>query len=288
MRRNRLRERLAAGEPTLGTHVLSTWPTLIELIGQTGHYDYVEFTAEYGPFDLHDLDNMGRALEVAGVGGMIKIEQSQPLHQAMRAIGSGFQSVLFADVRTVEAATTCVRAVRAEAPRAGGLHGVGMRRDVGTLRDAGMPAFVKALDDVVIAIMVEKRECMEDLDALLSTKGLDMVQFGPADYAMSIGLAGQWSHPDVLWAERKTIETALRHGLHPRAEISEPREAARYLEMGVRHFCIGWDVAILHGWWDATGKEMRDVFGVRPARTSARTAPRPKGRRAARGRRHYR
>ena len=195
MRRNRLRERLAAGEPTLGTHVLSTWPTLLELIGQTGHYDYVEFTAEYAPFDMHDLDNMGRALELADVGGMIKIEQSQPLHQAMRAIGSGFQSVLFADVRTVEAAAACVRAVRAETPRSGGLHGVGMRRDVGTMRDAGSPAFVKALDDVVIAIMVEKRECVEDLDAILSTKGLDMVQFGPADYAMSIGVSRSMDAP---------------------------------------------------------------------------------------------
>ena len=288
MRRNRLRERLAAGESTLGTHVLSTWPTLIELIGQTGHYDYVEFTAEYAPFDMHDLDHMGRALEIADVGGMMKIEQSQPLHQAMRAIGSGFQSVLFADVRTVEATAACVRAVRAETPRSGGLHGVGMRRDVGTLRDAGMPAFVKALDDVVIAIMVEKRECVENLDAILSTKGLDMVQFGPADYAMSIGVAGQWTHPDVLKAERTTIETALRKGLHPRAEISEPGQAARYLEMGVKHFCIGWDVAILHRWWDASGKEMRDILSTEPSRTPARAQTRAKGRPASRRSHHYR
>lgn len=288
MRRNRLRERLAAGEPTLGTHVLSTWPTLIELIGQTGHYDYVEFTAEYAPFDMHDLDNMGRALELADLTGMIKVEQGQPLHQTMRAIGSGFQSVLFADVRTVEAAVACVRAVRAEAPRSGGLHGVGMRRDVGTLRDAGSPAFVKALDDVVIAIMVEKRECVEDLDAVLSTEGLDMVQFGPADYAMSLGVAGQWTHPDVLKAERKTIEAALKKGLHPRAEISEPAEAVRYLEMGVRHFCIGWDVAILHDWWGASGKEMRGILTAERPGTPVRAATRPKGRTPPRGRRHYR
>ena len=102
MRRNRLREKLDAGEPTLGTHLLSCWPTLVELVGQAGHYDYVEFTAEYAPFDLHDLDNLGRALELAGLGGMMKHEQTQWTHQAMRSIGSGFQSALFADVRTVE------------------------------------------------------------------------------------------------------------------------------------------------------------------------------------------
>ena len=59
MRPNKLRELLNAGKPTLGTHIHSTWPSLIEAIGHTGLYDYVEFVAEYGPFDLHDLDNLG-------------------------------------------------------------------------------------------------------------------------------------------------------------------------------------------------------------------------------------
>ena len=109
MRRNLLRERLNAGQPTVGTHILSCWPTLVELIGHSGQYDYVEFTAEYAPFDMHDLDNLGRAFEVASLGGMIKIEQTQYTHQAMRAIGSGFQSVLFADIRSVEDAKAARR-----------------------------------------------------------------------------------------------------------------------------------------------------------------------------------
>ena len=46
---------------------------------------------------------------------MIKIEQTQWTHQAMRAIGSGFQSVLFADVRTVEDAARRRRGARRDA-----------------------------------------------------------------------------------------------------------------------------------------------------------------------------
>ena len=45
----------------MGTHLLSSWPTLVELVGDAGNYDYVEFTAEYAPFHMHDLDNLGRA-----------------------------------------------------------------------------------------------------------------------------------------------------------------------------------------------------------------------------------
>jgi 2-keto-3-deoxy-L-rhamnonate aldolase RhmA len=271
MRANRLRQKLDAGLPTLGTHILSSWPTLVELIGAAGgHYDYVEFTAEYAPFTLHDLDNLGRALELAGIAGMIKVEQGEYTHQAMRAIGSGFQSILFADVRTVQDAKAAVAAVRAETPgnrRGFGLTGVGMRRDVGTNREGGSPAYVAALDEAVVVIMVEKRECVEDLDAILAVPGIDMVQFGGSDYSMSIGQTGNRTHPDVRKAELRTIETALKLGIQPRIEIAEPEQAAPYLEMGVKHFCVGWDVGILSNFWRTRGETMQGLL------TSGRASP---------------
>ena len=266
MSRNPLRERLNEGKPTLGTHILSAWPTLVELIGHSKQYDYVEFTAEYAPFTMHDLDNLGRSFELMGMSGMIKSEQTQYTHQAMRAIGSGFQSVLFADIRSVEDAKAAVDAVRAETTMAQGARGrgrlgVGMRRDVGTVRTGGTPAYVDALNEVVIAIMVEKKSCVDDLDRILDVPGLDMVQFGASDFSMSIGKTGQYSDPDVLAAEKKTIETALKKGLHPRVELRDPSQAAKYLDMGVKHYCIGWDVRILADWWDTKGAEMRSLLG---------------------------
>jgi len=278
MSRNPLREALNAGKPTVGTHILSAWPTLVELIGHSRQYDYVEFTAEYAPFTMHDLDNLGRSFELMGMSGMIKIEQTQYTHQAMRAIGSGFQSVLFADIRSVEDAKAAVDAVRAETTMAEGARGrgrlgVGMRRDVGTVRTGGSPAYVDALNEVVIAIMVEKKSCVDDLDAVLSVPGLDMVQFGASDFSMSIGLTGQANHPDVVAAEKKTIEMALKKGLHPRVELRDPSQAAKYLDMGVKHFCIGWDVRILADWWDTKGAEMRGLLGgsaTAPAKKAAK------------------
>ncbi len=273
MRPNRLRQKLNAGEPTIGTHILSSWPTLVELIGDAGNYDYVEFTAEYAPFTMHDLDNLGRAFELKNLSGMIKVEQKQYTHQAMRAIGSGFQSILFADIRTVEDAEACVAAVRAETPGTGGRLGVGMRRDVGTVLQGGSPAYVDALNEVVIAIMVEKRECVENLEAILSVPGIDMVQFGSSDYSMSLGLTGQRNHPDVVRAERHTIELALKMGKNPRVELADISGAKPYLEMGVQHYCIGWDVRILYNWWQQNGAGMKAMLegGAAPAAKPAKT-----------------
>ena len=265
MRRNRLRELLKADQPSLGTHLMCSWPTIVELVGQSGLFDYVEFLAEYAPYDLYALENLGRAVALFDhMTSMMKIEQEPRTYLAIRAIGSGIQNVLFADPRTVEDVQACVRAVRAEAPGRVGWHGVGMRRDVGVVAEPGSPAFVQALDDAVVALMIEKAPAVENLQSLLSVPGVDMVQFGPADYAMSIGLAGQWDHPRVKEAERYLIETALKKGIAPRAEIGRPEDARKYLDMGVKHFCIGWDVSILYNWFMANGKAMRELLGREP------------------------
>jgi 2-keto-3-deoxy-L-rhamnonate aldolase RhmA len=261
MRKNRLRELLDQGLPSLGTHILSTWPTITELVGQTGQFDYIEFVAEYAPWSMHDLDNLGRAVELfPDFTGMVKIEQDTRGHLAMRAIGSGLQNVLFADVRTVEDARLCVRSVRAEHPDHLGRHGVGMRRDARSVLHVGSDEWVAALAGSVVALMIEKKEALEDLDAILSVPGIDMVQFGPADYAMGMGWARPRDVGRLREAEEHVIATALRHGLAPRAEPGGAGQIERYLELGVRHFCMGHDVRILADWFRDEGARARELL----------------------------
>lgn len=271
MRENRLRALLATDQPSLGTHIHSSWPSVVELVGRSGNFDYIEFVAEYGPFDLYSLDNLGRAVDLfPHLSAVIKIDQEPRTFLSIRAIGSGFQNVLFADVRTAADAYECVRAVRAEAPGSGGLHGVGMRRDVGFVEEVGTPAFVKALDDAVVILMIEKAGAIENLESILEVPGVDMVNFGPADYAMSIGVAGQLSHPDVKEAERYVIETALERGIAPRVEIGDPSEAAYYRSLGVKHFCLGTDVVVYSQWLRSTGTNMLELLGrTPPGRTAS-------------------
>ena len=256
MRPNKLRELLNAGQPTLGTHLHSTWPSIVEAVGHTGVFDYVEFVAEDAPFDLYALDNFCRAAELLDLSTMIKVDQEPRRFLAQRAIGAGFQSVLFADCRTVEEACQCVRAVRPETPEDGGTHGVGVRRST-YMRYAGMPEYVQALNDVVIVLMIEKKGAVEHLEEILSLGGIDMVQWGPGDYSMSIGRAGVWDDPHMKAVERRVIETALRMGVGPRAEINSPEEARYYLDLGVRHFCIGTDIMVLYDWLKDNGEAMR-------------------------------
>jgi 4-hydroxy-2-oxoheptanedioate aldolase len=260
MRPNTLRELLRAGKPTFGTHMNLAVPALVEAIGHTGMYDYVEFVAEYATYDLHDLDNLCRAAELYSLSSIIKIDQAPRTFTAQRAIGSGFQGVLFADVRTVEDARECVRVVRPETPSDGGLYGAASRR-FAYPSYGGSPEYVQALRDVVVVLMIEKQSTVESLEEILSVPGVDMIQWGPVDFAMSSGRAGAGRSTEVQAVERQVIATALRLGVAPRAEIGSVEQAQYYLDLGVRHFCMGWDFGVLYQWWRSNGVKLRQLVG---------------------------
>ena len=176
MRPNRLRQLLNEGKPSIGTHTMVFWPGMVEIIGHTGIIDYVEFVAEYVPYDLEGLENMGRAVELFDhLTAMIKLDQEPRTFAATRAIGSGIQNVLFADVHNAEEARECVGAVRAETPQTGGHHGSGDRRFAGYILESGSPKYVQALEDCVVAFMIEKKEAVDNLEEILSVPGIDMV-----------------------------------------------------------------------------------------------------------------
>lgn len=261
MRRNRLRELLNEGKPTLGTHVLSTWPGIIEVIGHTGAFDYIEYVGEYSSFTLEQMDNFGRAIELfPNMSAMMKVEEQTRGFIATRAIDSGIQNVFFTDCRSAADVRECVRFVRSETPEAGGIHGYGMRR--GNTYGAGstLEEWARAMDEVVIAIMIEKKGAIENLEEILSVKGVDMVQFGPADYSISIGKPGQTGSAEVQNDHRHMIESAIKKGVAPRVEIGGFEQAEPYVEMGVRHFCIGWDTGIMAQWCRRQAEGMKELL----------------------------
>ena len=256
MRANKFRELLKADKPTIGTHIHTTWPSIVEAIGHTGTYDYVEFVAEYGPFDLYAFDDMCRAAELYDMSMMVKVDQEPRGFIAQRAIGSGFQSVLFSDCRSADEVRECVAIARPETPEDGGTYGVATRRFT-YMGYGGSMDYVRALRDVVVVVMIEKDGAVQNLEEVLSVPGVDMIQWGGSDYSMSVGRAGQRGSAEIKAVERKVIETSLRMGVPPRAEINTADQAKYYLDMGVRHFCIGTDVNILYDWWKAHGDSVR-------------------------------
>jgi 4-hydroxy-2-oxoheptanedioate aldolase len=151
--------------------------------------------------------------------------------------------------------------VRADTPEDKGFQGCVVRRNTGFVLEIGTETWIKSLREAVIAIMVEKESLVEQMDEVLSIEGLDMIQFGPCDFSVNVGRAGQMSSPEMQRKEKDVIELALKKGVHPRVEIHDFNQAQEFIEMGVRHFCIGWDLFTIYNWCKEQGKGLRKALG---------------------------
>ncbi len=237
---------------------------MVETIGNTGLFDYVEFFSTYAPFDFHDLDMMALAAERYNMGSMIKIDPEPMMFLAQRSIIAGFGSILFADLRTVKEVETAINSVRAD-PK--GVMGCSEGRIGGyrmTLEYGADKQFVKYCDDIVVAIMLEKKSLVDKIEDVCNMDGVDMIQYGPCDYAMTVGVHGQFKHPKVVEADRKIIKTALKYDKHPRIEISGDtidKQMAEYQKLGVTDFSIGTDLGIVHTWMKKNGRAARRLLG---------------------------
>ncbi|MGI6083918.1 MAG: HpcH/HpaI aldolase family protein [Acetivibrionales bacterium] len=260
MKENRIRNLLKSDKPSIGTRIWSSWPFITEAIGAAGNFDYIEFLAEYAPFSHYDLENICRAAELHGMGSMIKVDFQNRFYVAQKAIASGFQAILFADHKTPDEVRESVRMVKADSPASSGQFGYPSRRYIGFQPEENQLEHARQIDDVVLVFMIEKSEALDNIEEICSIPGVDMVQFGSSDYSMSLGWNEAEHVEEWMAAERKMIEVALKHGVHPRCEIfGSPEDAEYYINLGVRHFCFGDEFGNNFNFWKNEGAKMRKI-----------------------------
>lgn len=257
---NTLRGKLSRDEPTIGTHFLFADPDIPEIIGDVGLFDYAEFVAEYTTFDMNLLYHLARAGQCGKLPLMIKLDQESQGFWAQAALGAGFKSVLFTDIRTPDDVDACHRCIKVDTPNTGGMMGVKLRRPA--LGSYDIESYMTDLESTVFLIMIEKSVTVENLDEVLARakeKGVDMTQWGPADFSFSRGQPGLMSTPDIRPFEESVIKKSLEYEIHPRIEIGAVEQAKRYIDLGVRHFCIGWDRFIYRAAISQLGEGLRKL-----------------------------
>ncbi len=240
-----LREKINRREPIIGTRINSTWPMITEVVGATELYDYVELLCEYAPFDHYDLENVARASELHNMACIAKVDYECRGYVAQKAIASGFQGILFTDHTTADEVAETIRLIKPATPEHGGKLGFVNRRLHKNQGYSNQLDYADDVNDVIIGFMIEKQAAVENLVEICNVKGVDFIQFGPADYSMNCGVNMKECRELVNDIERKVIQTALSMGVSARVELNEANGVERYLDLGVTHFAVGSELRIL-------------------------------------------
>ena len=229
---NQLKRALVDGKTVFGLLNSIPSPLLVEMIGYAG-FDFVILDMEHVCLNPETLENMVRAAECAGVTPLVRVPSAAP-DVILRALDCGAQGVVVPHVRSAAEAAQAVAASRYHPFGTRGISG-GRTTGFGTL---DLPAyFARANSEIMVVAMIEDREGVDDLDAILSVAGIDMVLEGAIDLSQSYGVPGQAQHATVQDAIEKIATTCLHRNVPfcaiPRAtahgKVVNPRDAQAYL-----------------------------------------------------------
>jgi 2-dehydro-3-deoxyglucarate aldolase/4-hydroxy-2-oxoheptanedioate aldolase len=67
-------------------------------------------------------------------------------------------------------------------------------------------------DEVLILVQVETSEGVKNVEEIAAVDGIDGLWIGQFDLTTSMGMPGQFDHPDFLGATRRVVEACRRQG----------------------------------------------------------------------------
>ncbi len=210
MRENKFRQKLQSEGPIFGMAVYTSSPTIVEVIGYSG-FDFIFLDSEHTPLavDGH-LEHIMRAADVSGVSVVIRVKGNDE-HLVRNAFEMGVDGVVVPHMRTREDAEKAVRFAKFP-PR--GIRGASSdvrTAEYAAARDFNWEAFVKKTNnDTVVIGLAEDKEFFDNIDEIFQVDGLDMINFGPTDLAMSLGLSllYQMDAPPILERFEKLVRKA--------------------------------------------------------------------------------
>lgn len=205
----RIRNKLEAGERAYGVTVQLPSPDSVDIVGYTG-YDFAWIDAEHGTMDLGDINTLIRAADAVGIDAIVRVPDHNPSF-IQRVLDAGATGIMAPHMKSAEIATGIVAAAKFEPE---GIRGAcPATRAVGHLTENWIADYQRANRDTLVFGLIEDIDGVENVDAIARVPGLDGLVFGPFDLAMSLGLEGDVTHPDIDAAGAKIIKATHDAGI---------------------------------------------------------------------------
>jgi len=182
MRTNWVRQKLKAGEPTVGAQMGLGSPNVAELMAQAG-YDWLVIETEHNGLDSAQVEHMLMAMNGTDTIPIARVPSADPVF-IQKALDVGALGILVPMVRTASEAEAIVSATRYPPE---GTRGFGPLRASRYTMDND-DYFARANENILVALILETREAIENLAEIAAVPGVDVLLFGLFDLCISMGL----------------------------------------------------------------------------------------------------
>ncbi len=237
--KNKTKQKLQAGEATLGAFIGMGCPEIAEIMAYVG-FDWLVIDAEHGPLDLRTCLHHLQAMNGSDATPIVRVAWNDPV-LIKRVLDMGAQGVLIPMVNDRQSAELAVKACKYP-PQ--GVRGIGPMRPSHYYLE--MNDYLKtANDEIMVIIQIEHIEAVNDIDEIFKVEGIDCYFIGPQDLAASMGLITQVTHPKVLQAIDRVLEASKKAGIAAGLYAISLDEVESYIQQGYQMIAIGNDAGIL-------------------------------------------
>lgn len=236
-----LKKRLKEKKLTVGSWLQIGSPIVAEIMAQAG-FDWLVVDMEHSAISIDNAQSLIQIIDLAGCVPLVRLSSNDST-LIKRVMDAGSHGII---VPNVNSADEAVAAVKATQYPPNGMRGVGLWRAQGYGFDFEKYKKWQATESIVI-VQIEHMEGVNNLEAILSVKGVDGFIVGPYDLSASLGIPGEFKHPDFKNALDKVYHVSKKMDALMGTHVVMPDVSAvkKKIEEGYRFIAYGIDTLFL-------------------------------------------
>jgi 2-dehydro-3-deoxyglucarate aldolase len=236
-----LKKRLQKKELTVGSWITLGHPSIAEIMAKAG-FDWLTVDMEHSAITLHQAQQLIQVAELSGVVPLVRVGTNEP-NLIKRVMDAGAHGVIVPMVNSREEADRAVESTKYP-PK--GFRGVGLAR--AQSYGADFEGYRKWNErESMVIVQVEHIRAVENLEAILSVEGVDGFIVGPYDLSGSLGVPGQFEHPEVKRALKRVRDVTKKMGALSGFHVipPDPLEVKKKTTEGYRFIAYSLDILLL-------------------------------------------
>jgi 2-keto-3-deoxy-L-rhamnonate aldolase RhmA len=190
---------------SLGSWIQTGNAVVGEIMSNSG-FDWIAVDLEHTEISINTFANLARVMTIYGVVPMARVSENSTM-AIRKVLDCGAMGIIVPLVNNKEDAKRAV--VAAKYPPSG-IRGFAFCQANGWGKQ--FDEYVKSANgEILLMVMIETREAVENINAILGVDGVDGVFIGPYDLSGSYGVIGQTNHKLVTDAKKAVLDACKKH-----------------------------------------------------------------------------
>ena len=240
---NKLKAKIQKGIPVLGTWNTIGSPMFSEILAFSG-LDFLIIDFEHGPYQIEQVHNYVNRCEINSCTPIFRIPSNSDW-MTLQVLDQGGHGVMAPHIDNKNSAQYLVESAKYH-PR--GKRGFTPFTKAGGFTNLHGKLYAdKANEFTLVAIIIESKDGLANLDEILEIEDIDVVYFGAYDLSQALGVPGQTRHPSVLKEIMDGVIKVNDKGKYAGGFVAQSKDDIKWLlDMEMRFITYDVDSSIVY------------------------------------------